>query len=131
MDNLDQDLNWVGELGYFNGTTAYHSFGEWPGKLTDGAKFVADNAKCYWMFDVIESKLWEHRANHGECFDNRLVVSTIKVNPDRSAVITMENGNGNILFMVKIEFTDFPLPQFTVWAQWSSCRWIHMLSSEY
>jgi hypothetical protein len=40
-------------LAYFTGTTAYYRY--WLGitHLTDGVKFLADNAHCYWLLDAI------------------------------------------------------------------------------
>lgn len=86
------------------------------------------------MFDTIEIMIQKHKAQHGLCFNNRLVVSTIDVDMDQyTAVITAENGNGKVIADSYIEFTNFPLEKFEVWAQWYQpiSGWVHMLPGEY
>ena len=39
----------------------------------------------------------------------------LTVRPDRSATLTCDHGNGNIVFTKKIEYTDFPLDEITLY----------------
>ena len=43
----------LSQLGNFNGTESYHRLSPFKMVLTDGAKFLADNAECYWLFNEI------------------------------------------------------------------------------
>ncbi len=74
---------------------------------TDGIKYLADRAHCYWLIDLVGSyqprftrvpfQLWE-----------------ISVEPDESALLTMvEDAGQPVLASQRIEYTDFPLPRFS------------------
>ena len=39
----------------------------------------------------------------------------LTVHPDRSATLTCDDGNDNIVFTKKIEYTDFPLDEITLY----------------
>jgi hypothetical protein len=39
----------------------------------------------------------------------------LKVNPDHTAMLTCEEGNGGIVFTKAIEYTDFPLAEITLY----------------
>ena len=39
----------------------------------------------------------------------------LAVQPDRSATLTCDDGNGNVVFSKKIEYTDFPLDEITLY----------------
>jgi hypothetical protein len=78
--------------------------------FTDGAKFVADAGGAYWLLDEIafaqrlakvageEFQLWK-----------------LKVKPDQTAALTCGDGNGNTVFRKAISYTDFPLPEVTLY----------------
>ena len=40
-------------LSQFTGTEQYHRYGSF--NLTDGIKYLADFAQCYWLLDIIQS----------------------------------------------------------------------------
>lgn len=50
---------------------------------------------------------------HGQEFQ----VWTLRVAPDRSAVLTCEDGDHSLLVSQAIAFTDFPLSEITLWLQ--------------
>ena len=131
---MSKGVNWQHDLGRFIGTTKYWAWGPWRSRLTDGAKFLAEKAGCFWLFDEIEVMIQQHYQYNGLCYDNHWVFSTLTVNQeDSSATITLDNGNGKIIAGKSIEFTDFPLPKIEVWAQFYQpiSGWVHMLPSEY
>jgi hypothetical protein len=39
----------------------------------------------------------------------------LKVNDDRTAVLTCDDGNGKVVYRNAIEFTDFPLPEIALY----------------
>ena len=46
------------QLAQFTGTQGYYRIGR-RHLLTDGSKYLADHAQCYWMMDAIASHLCE------------------------------------------------------------------------
>ena len=47
------------------------------------------------------------------------------------AVMIYEDGNGNELARQAIDYTDFPLEEIVVYANWDSEHWVILLPSEY
>lgn len=106
------------QLGGFYGTSYYYGYKNL--RLTDGAKFLAEKGECYWLIDRICSLQFKFEYMS-------LQVWKIKVNQDRSCLITCSDGNHNIEFSEKIAFTDFVLPEIEIWVQ----RGVVFLPSEY
>ena len=79
--------------------------------FTDGAKYVADQGGAYWLLDEIALAQVGRREVRAEEFQ----VWTLKVNADRSALLTCDDGNGNAVFQKVIPFTDFPADAITLW----------------
>ncbi|MCK5742546.1 MAG: hypothetical protein KAH48_10030 [Chlorobi bacterium] len=90
------------ELWYKHQTSLIH--------YTDGIKYLAENADCYWLIDLVASYQVENRVKN-EPFQ----VFHLKVNENKTAKITISDGNDNILAVQEIEYSDFPLPEITVW----------------
>lgn len=102
----------LSELGRFTGSISWYR--HWSNRnvtYTDGAKYLADNAGAHWLLDEIaiiqpyEPKVAE------EAFQ----VWTLRVRPDRSAVLSCEDGDGRVLYTKEIPATDFPLDEITLW----------------
>lgn len=110
-------------LRQFTGTEHYYRLHK-DVVLTDGVKYLADEAKCYWLMDAIASYLRFFQPK--ECF----ACCKLKV-VNESAVLTIDDGNGTILASQNIEYTDFPLPQIDLYGVWSEEFWVIMLTSEY
>lgn len=74
--------------------------------LTDGTKWLAENADCYWLMDAISSY-------QPECAKDEMLrdfqVWTLKVNPDKSATLICERDTNDVAFTQKFDFTTFPL----------------------
>lgn len=69
---------------------------------------TADN----WLLDAIVSHQHDARVR-SEPFQ----VWTLKVADDRTAVLTCEDGDHGVVTSQAIAFTDFPLPEITLWLQ--------------
>lgn len=98
------------DLAYFTGTEAYYKFNIFsPLVLTDGTKYLADKAGAYWLMDEIAfaNKLPNVKAQYFQVW--KLEVQGSK------ATLSCEDGNDNPVFAKPIDFTDFPLPEITVW----------------
>ncbi len=91
--------------------------------LTDGTKYLAEEAQCIWLMYAIASHL--HR-NIGDTF----CVAKLSVK-NSSAVLTLDDGNGNVYASQEIEYTDFPLPEMKLYCCHDGEYWVIMLPSEY
>lgn len=110
-------------LNHFTGTGKYYRI--FPKFLiTDGVKYLADNAECYWLIDAIFSHLTI--LGNSDWF----VMARLKVNGSK-AVLTLEDGNGTIRVQQKIPYTDFPMPEQVLYVCWDGQYWVLMLPSEY
>jgi hypothetical protein len=78
-------------------------------RYTEGVKFLAQNAKCYWLLDYVFSN-----QNERVLKENEFQTWKIKVENDKAEII-VEDGNHKKLKSFKLDFTDFPLPEFTLW----------------
>ena len=102
----------LAELGQFTGSEHWYRHGIVRRVLfTDGAKYVADNGGAYWLLDEIALAQAGQPAVRAEEFQ----VWTLKVNADHSAILTCDDGNGSAVFQKVIPFTDFPLPEISLW----------------
>lgn len=94
-------------LGQFTGTESYWKFNLGV-LLTDGAKFVADNAGngAYWLMDAIASYKADPQIA-SQSFQHWI----LKVRKDNTAVLTCDDGDGNVLVTQEILYTDFPIEE--------------------
>jgi hypothetical protein len=78
---------------------------------TDGIKWLQENANCYWLTDLIASYQTTEfkKANDRQFW--KLVVT------DSSAVITCDDGDGNVSVAQSIDYTDFPLTDLSIWVE--------------
>ena len=112
------------QLRQFTGTTQYTRL---LAKviLTDGAVYLADNAKAWWLMDLYASYLL-HIDGDREPF------TCLKLRVfENSAVVVIEDGNDHLIAKQVIEYTDFPLASITLYSCWSEDVWVVMLPSEY
>jgi hypothetical protein len=93
--------------------------------LTEGALYLAEEASCFWLLDLYASHLAtiDFRKEEFTCFKLKKVNS--------SANVVIDDGNDNVLAQQFVEYTDFPLNEFTLFGCWSGDFWVLMLPSEY
>jgi len=113
----------LSSLTQFTGTERYYSISR-QHLLTDGTKFLAEQAKCFWMMDAIASHLVEIGTE-----DWFVVIKTTIQNS--AALMAYSDGNGNEHARQEIPYTDFPLDEQTIYACWDVEHWVWMLPSEY
>ena len=111
------------QLNYFTGTEKYYRISR-RHLLTDGTKYLAEKAECFWMMDAIASHLSEIGT------EDWFVQVRMTVNGKRATMI-YEDGNGNEHARQEIPFTDFPLSSITLFACWDQENWVIMMPSEY
>ena len=100
------------DLAQFTGSESWYRHGINRNVLyTDGAQHVAEHGGAYWLLDEIAIIQPYDKAVAAEGFQ----VWKLAVRPDRTATLTCDDGNGNIVFTKEIEYTDFPLDEITLW----------------
>ncbi len=114
--------NFQSELSQFIGTEKFYRITS-RHLLTDGTKYLAEQAKCFWLMDAIASHLPKYFADYF-CVANLVV-------KDSSAVLTIDDGNGNVYARQMIEYTDFPLSEIKLYCSFDGEYWVVMLPSEY
>ena len=120
LTNLGLDSS---TLAQFTGTGAYYRISR-RHMLTDGTKYLAERAGCFWMMDAIASHLSE--IGTADWF----VLVRVMVS-DGAALMIYENGNGQEHARQEIPYTDLPLRSVTLYACWDSENWVIMLPIEY
>ena len=113
----------LSSLTEFTGTSQLYKISD-RFVLTDGKKFLADQAHCYWLMDAVASHLLEIGTS-----DWFVVIKTTVANS--SAVMVYEDGNGHEHARQTIPYTDFPLAEVNLYASWDGDQWVIMLPIEY
>ncbi len=113
----------LNHLEQFIGTAYYYPL--WPNiMLTDGTRYLADTAGCYWLMDAISSHL--QRLPKEETFiSSKLTVES------GNAKLSIKDGNGTVLTTQQIPYTDFPLDEIMLFACRDQKHWVIMLPGEY
>jgi hypothetical protein len=78
---------------------------------TEGAQYVAEQGEAYWLLDEIALIQPYDKNVAAEEFQ----VWKLTVRPEKTAALTCDDGNGNIVFTKEIPFTDFPLETITLY----------------
>ncbi|MEM9272613.1 MAG: DUF6876 family protein [Cyanobacteria bacterium P01_F01_bin.143] len=129
------------ELRGFRGTSAYYR----PQPLllphlllTDGTKYLAEKAKCYWLMNLIaELQLNPKIKNHPEL--RKIQFWRLHVYEKRDAHLIVEWDTDKEVYRHHIKHTDFPVGTFTLYAQAINLEyigktgkgWVCHLPSEY
>lgn len=114
----------LSDLPQFTGTENYYTFTPFaPLVLTDGAKYLAENAGAFWLMDIIAS-IFEIIEMNGAGF-------AYLTRQGDKALFELDDGNGDILYKEDIEFTDFPLEKILLYVMPGQDNWVIMLPSEY
>jgi len=114
----------------FTGTFDYYRHITRSLVYTDGVQWLAENAECYWLIDLIAS--WQPKCRKDEMLAS-IQFWTLKVNEDKTAVAICERDTGNKAFQQKIPYTDFPLKEIKLYcaAGGPGGAMVLMLTSEY
>lgn len=105
-------------LMQFTGTEGYTRASALMRKLvmTDGVKWLAENAGCFWMLDAIASHLITNEKVRREEFQVWRFKRNGPGDSDKHR-LTMSDGNDNIIVTQEIEYSDFPLPEIELWLE--------------
>ncbi|MFA5036659.1 MAG: DUF6876 family protein [Candidatus Izemoplasmatales bacterium] len=100
IENLKQLDGFTGTEHYYNSFTGI--------KYTDGVKFLADNAECYWLIDAIGS----YQDKWG---DTPFQIWTLTVKEGKATLTMKEDTDQPLLITQEIPFTNFPLEKIELW----------------
>jgi hypothetical protein len=109
-------------LSQFIGTEKYYRITP-RHLLTDGTKYLAEHAECFWLMTAVASHLPAH-------YDDHFAVARLVVT-GTSATLTLDDGNDFVFANQAIEFTDFPLSEIKLYCCYDGESWAIMLPSEY
>ena len=112
----------LSNLSQFIGTEKYYRITH-RHLLTDGTKYLAENAECFWLLTAISSHLPKQ-------FHDYFAVVNLTVK-ESTAQLTIDDGNGNIFAQQFIEYTEFPLSALKLYCAFDGEYWVIMLTSEY
>lgn len=100
------------DLRQFTGTESWYHHGINRNVVfTDGSKYVADQGGAYWLLDAIAIAQHHEKDVAFEEFQ----IWRLKVNDYRTASLTRDDGNGNIVYTQRIAFADFPLDEIKLY----------------
>jgi len=120
MENLES------ELSNFTGTETY--VGLYPELLlTEGAHYLAEKAKCFWLFDIVYSVIRHCKKAKEEGFLN----VTMTVLKEGGGIFRADDGNDHVLYQQNIPYTDFPLDSYSFYVIFDGNKWVALLKSEY
>lgn len=111
-------------LPQFTGTDGYHKLSMLFPRLllTDGVKYLCENAGCYWLMDIIGSVQHSPKMRGQE-------FQTVVFTKGKGVVIT--DGNDNILYKQRVASSDFPMSEIKLFVADGDGNKIIMLPSEY
>lgn len=109
-------------LNQFIGTEKYYRITH-SHLLTDGTKYLAEQAECFWLMTAIASHLPKQ-------YHDYFAVVNLTVE-DSAAQLTLDDGNGNIFACQKIAYSDFPLSELKLYCAFDGEYWVIMLPCEY
>jgi len=119
-------------LPHFTGTESYTNL-RYPWLrsrflLTDGARYLAETAKAFWLMDAIAS----HQTNQ-QVAAEPFQVWKLVVNEKHQATLVCTDGNEHLLAQQEIPHTDFPISEIILYAEQSDylAGRVVMLTSEY
>ncbi len=98
----------IKELNKYHGTEHYYKIPFSKCLYTDGINALIDNCKCWWLISDLGIEVTARKE-----LQVPFLVVTIKVNDDKTALITMkEDTNLKPIYKKKLTYTDFPLKEY-------------------
>ncbi len=104
-------MNLESQLAQFTGTENYYRFSPINPNLvmTDGVKYLAEKAECFWLLDIIASLDYVP-----SCRNQPFMTCRFKKEGD-AGTFTADNGNKKVLYTQEIPYTDFPIDSVSVY----------------
>jgi hypothetical protein len=99
-------------LQTFTGTQEYFKIKPYDFVYTEGVQYLANNAECYWLLNEIGLANMFSKAVKETTFQ----VWKLKVNTKtKEAELFLTDDDKALIFIKKIQYTDFPLEEITLW----------------
>lgn len=98
----------IDDLLQFTGTENWYRHPLSGYTYTDGVQYVADKGGAYWLIDKILI-ITRSKKELQEFGVWKLAVNNYK------AVLTCEDGNRHTLYTERLNYTDFPLKEISLW----------------
>ena len=119
----------LSNLQHFTGSEKFFRHPLNPRLLfTEGVQYLAEKAGAYWLIDVVASVQHFGPQLHKHSFQSwKLTVDTDKA----TGLVECTDGNNAKLYAQAIEYTDFPLPEISLFCCDSEGQHVLMLPSEY
>ena len=94
---------------------------------TEGVQYLAENADCYWLIDKIATlqRLPQIRATGGF---QRWKMTLL---PGSGALLTADDGDGNVVWQERIDWTDFPLDETNILVEGDADQPVILLPGEH
>ena len=118
------NIELLSNLSQFIGTERYYRLLP-TFVVTDGLKYLMDEANCYWLAQLYGLHLVSVDFNQNPF---TVLVFTRK---SSGGIVNIEDGNGNLLVQQRLDYTDFPFDEYRLYACWDGEHWVGMLTSEY
>ena len=110
-------------LSQFTGTEHYYRLNRLC-LITDGTKYLAEDAGAYWLLDAAASYLLELGT-----LDWFVLLRLVA--DKHQALLTLEDGNGCVRANQQIPLTVFSQSELILYACWDGDQWVLMLPSEH
>lgn len=114
----------LNNLSHFIGTERYYRLLP-TFVVTDGLKYLMDEAECYWLAQLYGLHLMDV-----DIYNNPFTVLKF-TRKGEGGIVNIEDGNGGVLARQGLDYTDFPLTEYSLYACWNGEVWVGMLTSEY
>lgn len=101
-------------LAHFTGSTELHRHWSKLFSYTDGVKFLADEAGAHWLLDVIASL--QKKARKDPMLRD-IQIWVLQVFSDKRAILNCNRDPLQTVFISRIPFTDFPLPEIKLYLE--------------
>lgn len=94
-------------LDQFTGSDTFHKWSIMFRRdvMTEGVRWLAENAECYWLMDLIAS----HQSTSSVRKEEFQTWILTKSKSSSGALAVAEDGNENRIASQRVKYTDFPL----------------------
>lgn len=124
MSDLSLSKELIKILRVSSGTQNYYRINS-KTVLTDGTHYLTYILGLYWLMSYFSLRLLKLDISVN-------TFTTLKLTKIRfGALLTIDDGDGNLIDKQKIEYTDFPSENIILYGVWSGEFWVLMLPSEY
>ncbi|WP_268225693.1 DUF6876 family protein [Sinomicrobium oceani] len=126
---MENKVNKIKEdLQQFIGSQTFYSLSLFSTKFTEGIKYLIEEAQCLWLvLDVSAICKSPVNQSYFVVIDFKKLSEKEQKEKGYAALMTYDDGNGNVFYKAHYPFTDFPLDEIKLY-------FVHdtlMLPSEY